>query len=121
MKKGKSRKRVSFINALNTKNLIAPFVFEGSCTRELFEIFLKEVLVPKLKPGQILILDNASIHKGGNINEIVSKAGRKLIYLPTYSPDLNPIENCWSFVKTKIKKFLSQGKELFDAVVMAFE
>ena len=65
-----------------------------NCTRELFEIFLKFVLVPKLKPGQILILDNASIRKSGNINEIVSKAGCKLIYLLMYSLDLNSIENC---------------------------
>ena len=100
-KKGKSRKRVSFINALNAGSLIAPFVFDGSCDRNTFQIYLEEVLMPKLQPGHVLIMDNLSIHKAGRINEIVQRAGCSIIYLPTYSPDLNPIEHFWHSVKTK--------------------
>ena len=64
--------------------------FEGACNRSLFEEWLKKMLLPQLKPNQILILDNATFHKGETIRQLVESAGCELLYLPPYSPDFNP-------------------------------
>lgn len=115
-KKGSSKIRICFINALNMNYLIAPFLFEGSCTREIFETYLKLILVPKLRPGQVVVMDNASFHKYGNIEEIIHAAHCRILYLPTYSPDLNPIEHFWASIKNKIHKLLAEPfTSLFDA------
>jgi transposase len=119
-KKASSKTRICFINALNQGNLIAPFLFEGSCTREIFETYLKEVLIPALKPGQVLVIDNASFHKGGNIEKLVKNAQCTLLYLPPYSPDFNPIEHSWAAIKTHIYKILAHKiVSLFDAASIA--
>ncbi len=89
LKDGKRKERVSWIAALREKALFAPLTFEGCCSRDLFETWLKECLRPQLKPGDIIIIDNASFHKGETIEKIVKEAGCELWYLPTYSPDLN--------------------------------
>jgi hypothetical protein len=73
-------------------------------------------LIPTLKPGQILIVDNATFHKGGNIIQLIEAAGCQLKYLPSYSPDLNKIERCWSWLKSRIRKQLTQYGCLRDAM-----
>jgi hypothetical protein len=75
----------------------------GAWTRASFEAFLQDGLLPVLEPGSVLVLDNASIHRGGEIQKLVEGAGCSLLYLPPYSPDLNPIEPAWSFVKQKVR------------------
>ena len=88
---------MSAIAAYNkSMGLVAPLTFLGSCNRGVVERWLEEVLLPHLKPGMVLVMDNASFHKGGRIRELVEAAGCQLLYLPPYSPDLNPIEQCWS-------------------------
>jgi len=122
MKKAKKRKRISFISALNLRKLVAPFLFEGSCTRMVFETYLEKVLIHSLKPGQVLIIDNASFHKGGKIKRLVESVGCRLLYLPTYSPDLNPIEHYWFLIKNKIRKLLDlENPNIYDAAISVFE
>lgn len=75
----------------------------GAWTRATFEAFLQDGLLPVLEPGSVLVLDNASIHRGGVIRELVEKAGCSLLYLPPYSPDLNPIEPAWSWIKHRVR------------------
>ncbi len=75
------------------QQLLAPFTFEGCCNRTVFELWLEFILIPTLKPGQTLVLDNATFHKGRRIAELVEAAQCRLLYLPPYSPDLNKIEN----------------------------
>jgi transposase len=75
----------------------------GAWTRASFEAFLQDGLLPVLAPDSVLVLDNASIHRGGAIAELVEAAGCSLLYLPPYSPDLNPIELVWSFVKHRVR------------------
>src|SRR4028119_1366881 len=74
----------------------------------VIERFLKcgneACLIPTLRPGQILIVDNATFHKGGNIIQLIEAAGCQLKYLPSYSPELNKIERCWSWLKSRIRK-----------------
>ena len=73
-------------------------------------------MIPYLKPGQYLILDNATLHKGGRIEELIKQAGCKILDLPPYSPDLNKIERCWSWLKSRIRKCLDQFNSLRDAI-----
>lgn len=97
--------------------LIEPYVFHGHCERSWVEVWL-EKLCQALPQGQkhYLILDNASFHKGGRLEQIASSYGHVLMYLPPYSPELNPIEKCWAVLKQKVRLLLSQGVELFKAL-----
>ena len=121
MKNGNRRKRLSIIGTLNQKKIKAPFVFEGSCNRQVFEVYLDKVLIPCLEPGQTVVLDNASFHKGGNIINKLKKIGVHVLYLPAYSPDFNPIENYWSPIKHWMRKQLSlTGGDLYKAADLVF-
>lgn len=122
MKNGHRQKRISLVAALNQKSIKAPFVFEGVCTREVFEMYVEKVLVPELLPGQTVILDNASIHKGGRIIKMIESAKCKVLYLPAYSPDFNPIEHYWAALKNTIRKnLLFCNRDLFKAAEIAFQ
>ena len=96
--------------------LFAPFTVEGACNRKVFETWLETCLIPSLQPGQLVIADNATFHKGGRINQLIEAAGRQLHYLPPYSPDLNKIERCWSWFKSRIRKQINQFDCLRDAI-----
>ncbi len=77
---------------------------EGPATREVFETYLERVLAPVLRPGRMVVMDNLSAHKGGRVREIVEGRGCELVYLPPYSPDLNPIEQAFSKVKGLVRR-----------------
>jgi len=94
----------------------SPFTFEGSCHRLLFEQWLEQHLLPVLKPGQVVILDNGSFHKGGRIRELIEARGCHLLYLPPYSPDLNRIERWWARMKRIARRLLERGTTLREAV-----
>ena len=116
LKSGRRQGRVNMIAALCNRKLLAPLTIEGACNRIVFETWLEKCLVPKLVPGQVVILDNATFHKGGRIQHLVEQAGCQLIYLPPYSPDLNKIENCWFWLKSRIRKQLDKFDCLRDAI-----
>ena len=80
--------------------------FQGTCNTALFNSWLKQVLIPQLPVGKVLILDNATFHKSKESQEIVKKAKYRLMYLPPYSPDLNPIEKCWANLKNRVRESL---------------
>jgi transposase len=95
---------------------------EGPTTRGVFETYLERVLAPSLRPGQIVVLDNLSAHKGGRVCEIVEAAGCGLRYLPPYSPDLNPIEQTFSKVKGSLRKAEARSREaLIEAMGQALD
>ena len=116
LKSGRRQGRVNMIAALCQGQLIAPFTIEGSCNRSVFEIWLETCLIPVLKTGQVVVMDNATFHKGGRIEQLIQEAGCELLYLPTYSPDFNRIERCWSWLKSRIRKQLEQFEGLRDAM-----
>ncbi|UNU22966.1 IS630 family transposase [Microcoleus vaginatus] len=116
LKSGRRQGRINMIAGFCNGQLLAPFTVEGSCNRTVFETWLEACLIPTLKPGQILIVDNATFHKGGNIIQLIEAAGCQLKYLPSYSPDLNKIERCWSWLKSRIRKQLTQYGCLRDAM-----
>lgn len=84
--------------------LIAPFTIEGACNRTVFETWLESCLIPVLQAGEWVILDNATFHHGGRIAELIEAKGAQVVYLPPYSPDLNRIEKCWAWLKSRIRK-----------------
>lgn len=115
-KSGQRQGRVNMIAALCKQQLIAPFTVEGACNRAVFETWLETCLLPVLKPGQVVVIDNATFHKGGRIEQLIHDAGCELLYLPPYSPDFNKIEKCWSWLKSRIRKKLRQFDSLRDAM-----
>ena len=109
--------RINMIGALNHKEFIAPFIFQGSCTTELFEAYVEKILLPELKPGQKYIIDNAAFHKSKKIHNLLQTKECELIFLPPYSPDLNPIEKFWHKLKSFIRKIKHQFKPNFSSAV----
>lgn len=94
------------IAALGLEGPAAPMVIEGATDAAVFRAYVKHVLVPVLHPGQIVVLDNLSCHKGDEVRAMIEAVGGELWMLPPYSPDLNPIEKMWS----KVKEFLRSAK-----------
>ena len=115
-KSGKYYERTNIIAGLVGNKSIAPMVFSGSCNTELFENWVEQFLITELKVGQTVIIDNASFHKSQKTRELIESVGCKLIFLPPYSPDLNPIEKFWANMKRWIKQNISQFPVLFDAI-----
>lgn len=92
LKSGRRQGRVNMIAAYCNSQLMAPFTIEGPCNRNVFETWIETCLIPCLKPGQWLVIDNATFHKGGRIEALIAQSGCKVLYLPPYSPDFNKIE-----------------------------
>ena len=116
LKSGRRGQRVNMVAAYCQRQLMAPFTVEGACNRVVFETWIENCLVPALKPGQVVILDNARFHHGGRIAALIAAAGCELMYLPPYSPDLNRIEKCWGWLKSRIRKCLSRYDDLRQAM-----
>ena len=97
-------KTTTFVGALTLRGFIAPFVLDGPINRDAFETYVEKVLVPELRAGDIVIMDNLTSHKGPSVREMIEAAGAELRYLPPYSPDFNPIENAFSKLKALLRK-----------------
>ena len=120
-KSGKYYERTNIIAGLNGKESIAPFVFYSSCNTEVFEDWVEQFLIKELKPGQVVIMDNASFHKSQKTKDLIESVGCKIIFLPPYSPDLNPIEKFWANMKKWIENQISKFQNLFDALTQFFQ
>jgi len=103
---GNRRHRTSIISASQNARLVAPFVFEGSCNTEVVDTCFEKVLLPVLPRGSVIVLDNARFHQSPSIQKRVAAAGCELLFLPTYSPDLNPIEHLWARLKASLRRIL---------------
>lgn len=97
-------KTTTFVGALTLRGFIAPWVLDGPINRDAFETYVAKVLVPDLRPGDIVVMDNLSSHKRPKVREMIAAAGAELHYLPPYSPDLNPIENAFAKLKALLRK-----------------
>ena len=120
---GKRGERLNIISAIRAsdRQWLCPQIFQETCTRERMEAWLRQLgqsLPPPTNPlkGYVLILDNASFHKGGDLQNIASQYHIRLVYLPPYSPDLNPIEQCWATLKHHIKLLVSKGVTVKEAL-----
>jgi transposase len=94
---------VTLIGALGSEGLDALLTIEGATDGEVFRAYTERILCPTLKVGDIVIMDNLAAHKVSGIREAIEARGAKLLYLPPYSPDLSPIERCWSKLKTALR------------------
>ena len=115
-KTGNRFNRTNIIAALNCKKPIAPMVFNGSCDTKIFNCWVEKVLLKELKPNQVVILDNASFHKSEKTRSLIESVGCKILYLPPYSPDLNPIERFWAKFKKALQKIMITVLNIFDAI-----
>ena len=100
---GYSSAHYTAVAALRARGVQAPFMLEGSMDSLAFETYVAQVLAPALGPGDIVILDNLSFHKHEPIRTLIEARGASVEFLPPYSPDLNPIENCWSKAKACLR------------------
>jgi transposase len=111
------------LGALDREGLIAFTWCEGPMIRADIERFFAVELLPRLMPGSVLVLDNASIHKGEHLTALVEAAGCQVLYLPGYSPDFNPIELVWAFVKGLVRRWRPQDDvsrlEAVEAALLA--
>ena len=119
--KGQKSPRINLIAAQCENTLLAPYVFEGSTDAKRFNGWLQKCLVPSLKPKSLILMDNYSIHKTKQTKNIIEAAKCQLLYLPKYSPDLNPIEKTWGWIKARIKKVSHQFENLNDAIDYVFQ
>ena len=110
------KRRISMIAALRNNKIIAPVIFEGNCDTRVFESYVEQILIKELKIRQIVIMDNINFHKTKRIKELIESVGCKVLFLPTYSPDLNPIEHHWFKIKHRIRKVASEFTDFFEAV-----
>ena len=118
---GKRYARKSFIAAKVGSAIIAPMIFEGTCNSALFETWIEKVLVQELTPGKVIIMDNATFHKSTKAKKLIEQAGCELLFLPPYSPDLNPIEKFWAYLKKRIREVIANFRTLEQAIVFAFK
>ena len=110
---GKRRERTSIIAASQKSRLVAPLVFQGSCNTEVVDTYFEKVLLPALPPGSVIVLDNARFHQSPTTAALAAAAGCELLFLPAYSPDLNPIEHIWASFKTRLRKDLPTAANPF--------
>jgi transposase len=97
-------KTTTIVAALTLRGAIAPFVLGGAINRDAFETYVERVLVPELRPGDIVIMDNLSSHKSVKTRALIEAAGASLLFLPPYSPDFNPIEKAFAKLKALLRK-----------------
>jgi transposase len=98
------RRTLTFLAALRSDRLDAPCVIDGPINGQSFLAYVEQILVPTLKPGDIVIMDNLGSHKGKAVRKAIRAAAAKLFFLPPYSPDLNPIEQVFAKLKTLLRK-----------------
>ena len=109
-------KTMTFIAALRCDRIEAPCLFDGPINGEAFLAYVRTLLVPTLKPGDVVVMDNLGSHRGKRVRQAIRQAGAKLIFLPKYSPDLNPIEQVFAKLKHGLRKAQARS---YDALLEA--
>jgi transposase len=104
-------KTSTFVAGLRSDGVIAPCVLDGAMTGELFRAYVEQILVPALTPGDVVVMDNLPVHKVAGVETAIRTAGASLLYLPSYSPDLNPIEQFFAKLKALLRKAAARTKD----------
>lgn len=105
---------ISLLAALSLQGLSAPMTVAGAVDAEVFRVYVRQVLGPTLRPGDIVLMDNLAVHKVAGIEEAIHARGARVEYLPPYSPDLNPIEKCWAKLKTALRHAKARTREVLE-------
>ncbi len=119
-------RNVTLIGAISLKAFLAPFTFEGWTNQEAFLTYVRKVLVPQLWSGACVVMDNLPAHKATAVREAIESVGARVVFLSPYSPDFNPIENCWSKVKEYLRScesrtYLELDKAITEAINLVRE
>lgn len=104
-------KTTTFLAGLRASGIIAPLVLDGPMTGEAFLAYVRQFLAPELKPGDVVVMDNLAAHKVAGVAEAVRTAGATILYLPPYSPDLNPIEQVFAKLKALLRKAAARTRD----------
>lgn len=107
-------KTTTLVAALSTSGIVAPMILDGAMDGEMFTAYVTHILLKEIRPGDVVIMDNLPAHKVAAVRETIEDAGARLIYLPPYSPDFNPIEKAFSQIKAYLKKAAARTKEKLD-------
>ena len=110
-------KILTILGAISTRGMIATMTIEEATDADIFLAYLDRCLCPELRPGDVVVMDNLSSHKVKGVREKIAVAGAELIYLPPYSPDLNPIEKAWAKLKTLLRSAKARSKEALDQAI----
>ena len=115
-------KTTAFAAGLSTRGIIAPWMLDGAMDGEAFQLYVDAVLVPELRPGDIVIMDNLRPHKAPGVREAIEAAGAELLFLSPDSPDFNPVELAFSKLKARLRKTAARSRDdLWDAAATAIE
>jgi transposase len=118
---GNRTARTSIIAGLNRENILAPWHFSGYCNTDVILTWVKNELLPTLKSGLTIIWDNATFHQSPQIKALIESVGCKLIFLPPYSPDLNPIEHYWAKLKACIRRIKTAQMTIPETLALIFK
>jgi transposase len=110
-------KILTILGAISTRGMIATMTIEAATDGEIFLAYLDHCLCPQLRPGDVVVMDNLSSHKVNGVRERIEAKGAELLYLPPYSPDLNPIEKAWSKLKILLRSAKARSKEALDLAI----
>jgi transposase len=110
-------KVLTILGAISLRGMIATMTIEAATDREIFLAYLDECLCPKLQAGDVVVMDNLSSHKVDGVRQRIEKCGAKLLYLPPYSPDLNPIEKAWAKLKQLLRAAKARTREALDQAI----
>jgi len=105
------RKTTTFVAGLKASGIIAPFVLDGPINGEVFRAYVEQMLAPSLEPGDVVVLDNLPAHKVAGVAEAIRAAGASLLPLPSYSPDLNPIEQLFAKLKALLRQAATRTRD----------
>ena len=115
-------KNTTVLASMSLEGMGPTLAVEGATTAAVFEAYVEEMLAPSLRPGQLVVMDNLTAHKGERVRELVEERGCELLYLPSYSPDLNPIEEAFSKIKGILRKAEARSREaLIEAIGQALD
>ena len=110
-------KNTTLLSSMSVDGMGPSLAVEGATNSEVFQTYVERVLAPTLRKGQVVVMDNLSAHKGERIRELIEQRGCELLYLPSYSPDLNPIEEAFSKIKGLLRKAEARSREaLLEAI-----
>ncbi len=115
-------KNTTLLASLSVEGIGASLLLEGATNAAAFEVYLEQILLPSLAPGQIVVMDNLSAHKGARVRQLIEERGCQLLFLPAYSPDFSPIEETFSKIKAFLRRVGARTREaLEEAIAQALE
>jgi transposase len=118
---GRKFRRTGIVAAQMGKSIIAPLQYDGTMDSTLFEVWFETRLLPSLPKNSMIVMDNASFHRKSKLFPLASQAGVRLVFLPPYSPEYNPIEHFWAWLKRYLRKILPAHSSFDSALHSAFQ